>query len=310
MPERVIVNFGVYQFTNEQRAQRRLRLTSQVERMPDNQSLNFRLQKPRSFYGWAQVMSGPWVIETIELLYEYQLLIDWENTVNQQQIFHYCTQLNTAQNAAQILAAVSGGAEILPGQTINIERAPFDRVVFKLFSNTTLIIADTTEPFINPCGAPTEIDTLTPPLSEPSPLDVPENPLDSPYDVPDPPYDLPSADDGETYNPQVPEEPIGDGDGNFTVTTNAQYIANLDTGATSEFPQSYVVPGPIFNDGKKTRQSESDGITVLEIWIEIRYGASLIAESSKQTVVGTLSEADIAELIAGYVILEVSAVPV
>lgn len=209
MVERAIVNFGVYQFSEETRQQRIVRLTSQVERQPDNRYSNLKLQKERSFYGWAQLMIGDWVAETIELVYGFQLLLDWENLTDQHQLFHYCTQLNTATNADRVVTALGGTpGPIDPEEPILITPMPYDRMVFKLYSNATLLIEETTEPFINPCLAPIEFDDA-PPLSEPSSTDVPANPLDPPYDIPSPPYDEPTADNGETYNPTRPPNENG-----------------------------------------------------------------------------------------------------
>lgn len=221
MVARAIVNYGVYQFTEQQRSQRIVRMTSQVEKKPENEFLNAKFQKMQSFYGYAQLMIGNWVCSTIQLQYEFEQIFSWENWTAQHEIFHYCTQLNNAVNLSTVASQLGAPGLVFEGEPITIALMPYDRVVFKLYSNTTLLIEVSTEPFINRCSAPVEL-VDEPPLAEPSSRAVEPNPLDNPYDIPDPPYDLPTADNNETYNPQVPPEEQGEAgriynlDGRFT----------------------------------------------------------------------------------------------
>lgn len=309
MPERIIVNYGVYQLSEAERSAFRLNVYTQVEKRPANVYDNFKYQKPQSFYGYAQFMIGEWVYRTVQLEYENQLIYQFNNWQGQQAILLYCATQQTRDNIIALSTCIPACA-LAPGEQtlVGVWRVPVERIVFKLHAESTLLVNTDVLLFANPCQALityADVGYTPPPLSQ---TDVPPNPLDDPYDIPDAPYAEPD-DGGETYNPQRPEEPIGGEDRPYQVTTNARYISNLETGATAEFPQTYTVQGPVFDGGKKSRVSESGGSTTVEIWIEIRYGNNEIAESSKQTTVGTLTESQVSELIGGYVILEVSVIP-
>lgn len=245
MPERAIVQYGIYVFAPEDRECFRVRLTTQVERVPYNLSSNFKLQYPRSFYGYAQLMWGKWVVETKPIEYAQQLLFEFTNDLAQLAILEYCAVKQTRDNILALSGCIPGcvlrpGEEQIPG----LWRFPYDRVVFKLFNDTTLLVNTDRQNFYNPCEVPLVFadETYTPP--EPSETDVPENPLDPGYDVPTAPYDPPSSDFGETYNPQRPAPEQGEEGVNYQVCAYTRYI-NGPGGAETPYNQCAYFAGPI-----------------------------------------------------------------
>lgn len=210
MVARAIVNYGVYKFTEEQRSQYSVRVTAQIERKPDTCYENLKYQQSVSFYGYAQFMIEDWVALTIPLENEYQQILEWSNDATQNEIHHACTRYSTAVDIADGLSQLGASITVAPIIPVVVIPLPYDRVLFKLFSNATLLVEVTTEPFVNICDAPVQEYGGEPVLSEPSNRDVEPNSEDSPYDVPDPPYDEPTADNGETYNPQRPEPTNGE----------------------------------------------------------------------------------------------------
>lgn len=208
MPERVIVQYGVYLFDPEDLECFRLRVLTQIERKPEGAYENFKYQKPQSFYGYAQLMFGQWVVETKQLQYEQELLFEWTNDLGQLAILTYCA----AQQNRNNLIALSGcipGCALAPGEQPipGLWKFPYDRIVFKLFANTTLLVNTDRQEFANPCEVPLVWgdEGYIPPESPGT--NVPENPNDPGYDIPTPPYYEPDDDFGETYNPEEPEEP-------------------------------------------------------------------------------------------------------
>lgn len=201
MAERAIVNYGIYKFSSEERASSLVRVTAQVEREPSNRYSNLKLQRERSFYGYAQVMIDDWIHSIIELQYGLQVILEFRNEIDQHQIFHYCTQKNVAVNLNTVSTALGGPALTIDEDSIAISLMPYDRILFKLYNDTTLLVNVNTEPFINPCEVSFEYYPAEPVIDEPSNRDVPANPGDAPYDIPDAPYDTTTADNGETYYP-------------------------------------------------------------------------------------------------------------
>jgi len=224
MPERVIVQYGIYVLAPEDRECFRVRVLTQVERIPGNLSSNFKMQKPRSFYGYAQLMFGQWVVETKAIEYDKQVLFEFTNELGQLAILTYCSTKQTRDNIIALSGCIPGcvlspGEEQIPG----LWRIPFDRVVFKLFNDTTLLVNTDRQLFVNPCEVPLVFgdETYTPP--EPSSTNVPENPNDPGYDIPTLPYDEPSNDFGETYNPDRPPPTEGEPGVVYTINATGQY---------------------------------------------------------------------------------------
>lgn len=204
MAERTIVNYGVYQFEESERQAYRLRVYAQVIRHPINESLNTKYQKNQSFYGYAQLMNGNHVHRTIQLQYDAECIFEYTASDNLSTYLLSAHTYGVLQSIAN-LAVLHGGTPTINPIDPPLYPMPFDRLVFKLFSNTTLLVyTDVVElptleitpalPYDNASDDPE-------PLSDTTPV---ENPLDEPYDVPSPPYDVPTADNGETYNPQTP----------------------------------------------------------------------------------------------------------
>ena len=209
MTERTIVQYGVYQFTEEEKQAYRLRVYTQVIRHPENESLNLKYQKYHSFYGYAQLMNGNHVHRTVPLQYESECILEFTQSDNLNTFLNAAFTYGVLQSIANLAVLHGGTPEINPLDP-PLYPVPFDRVLFKLFSNTTLLVYTDFEPL------PTL--EITPALpwanqsDDPVPLSGTQpsaNPLDAPYDLPTAPYDLPTADNGETYNPQRPEVGTG-----------------------------------------------------------------------------------------------------
>jgi len=210
MPERAIVRYGIYSFDPEDLECFRLRVYTFAKRKPTGAYENFKYQKPQSFYGYAQLMFGQWVVETKQLQYEQELLWEFTNELAQSSILLYCSVQQTRDNIATLSQCIPG-CEFNPTDPPQpgLWRFPYDRIVFKLFSNTTLIVNTDRQEFVNPCEVPKTWadDGYIPP--EPSGEAVPENPNEPGYDLPTLPYDTVTDDFNETYNPERPDEPPG-----------------------------------------------------------------------------------------------------
>lgn len=210
MTERTIVNYGVYQFTEEEKQAYRVRLYTQVIRHPQNESINTKFQKLQSFYGYAQLMNGSHVHRTIQLRYEAECIFEYTASDNLNTFLISAHTYGILQSIAN-LAVLSGGVVEVDPLDPPLYPMPFDRIVFKLFSDTTLLVyTDIVEmPTLEITPAlPTDAESDDPePLSDTEPV---ENPLDEPYDIPTPPYNPTTEDNGETYSPEIPEEGTGE----------------------------------------------------------------------------------------------------
>lgn len=210
MAERTIVNYGIYQFTEEEKRSYRLRVYTQVIRKPINESLNLKYQKHQSFYGYAQLMNGNHVHQTIQLQYESECIFEYTASDNLSTFLLSAHTTGVLQSIAN-LAVLHGGIPDVNPLDPPLYPMPFDRLVFKLFSNTTLLVYTDIENLptleITPALPYDESSDDPEPLSDTAPV---SNPLDEPYDIPTAPYDTATADNGETYNPQIPE-PIYEG---------------------------------------------------------------------------------------------------
>ncbi|HEX7762189.1 MAG TPA: hypothetical protein VF433_01045 [Cellvibrio sp.] len=210
MAERTIVNYGVYQFEEEEKQAYRLRVYTQVIRHPDTEYQNLKYQKYQGFYGYAQLMNGNHVHQTIQLQYENECILELTQSDNLNTFIRSSQVYGILQSIANLANALGATAVINP---IDPPLYPiaFDRVVFKLHSNTTLLVYTDIEPLptleVMPALPWDEPSDDPEPLSDTQPV---PNPLDEPYDIPSPPYDPLTADNGETYNPQVPE-PVYEG---------------------------------------------------------------------------------------------------
>lgn len=253
MAERAIVNYGVYQFTPEERECFRFRLTAQVEREPVSPYKNFKYQKPQSFYGYAQVMFGQWVYQTIVLEYDRQIVYEWRNDLAQMAILLYCATEQTRDNILSLTTCIPG-CVLTPGNpaVYGLWKCPADRIVFKLSGTTTLLVNTDIQLFDNPCSVPLvwADESYTPPPD--SETVVPPNPLDDPYDIPTPPYDGDTQDNGETYSPERPPEPIeGGGEARnyrVTVTFTRHSYNSVSQVCTVGNPEGVelTVPGPLY----------------------------------------------------------------
>jgi hypothetical protein len=204
---RTIVNYGIYKFSEEELKAVKIRILASAIRQPANLYQNFKYQKPRSFYGYWQLMSGDYVRSFGELRFENELI--WEDY--NQRLVETALTMCANQTTFQLVQALATG---LGGTTLDVTFTPFncppfeyDRIVFKLFSNTTLDLTVQSEALDILCDfAPTRNPEL--PGSPPaSPTEPTPNPDDAPYDQGSAPYDQGSRDNGETYVPEGTEPP-------------------------------------------------------------------------------------------------------
>jgi hypothetical protein len=149
-------------------------------------------------------MNGGHVHKTIPIKYESECIFEYTASDNLNTFLLSAHTYGVLQSIAN-LAVLHGGSPTINPLDPPLYPMPFDRLVFKLFSNTTLLVyTDIVElPTLEITPAlPYDNESDDPePLSDTAPV---ENPLDEPYDIPSAPYDIPTADNGETYNPQTP----------------------------------------------------------------------------------------------------------
>lgn len=209
MPERTIVQYGVYQFDDSERQAYRLRLFSQVIRHPGNEYLNTKYQKHQSFYGYAQLMNGDFVHQVVQIEYEKQCLFEFVANDNWNTLVSGSYQYGILLTISNAVVALGGTPLTLVEPALPLFPLPYDRVVVKLFNNTTLVLFTEVVAFPELPNVSSEFDPNTASPTPPSSTQPEANPEDEPYDTPTEPYDIPTADNGETYNPQRPESGQG-----------------------------------------------------------------------------------------------------
>lgn len=210
MAERTIVKYGVYQFDDAEKQAYRLRLFSQVIRHPGNESLNTKYQKYQSFYGYAQLMNGEFVHQTVTIQYANQCLFEFISSDNWNTLVSGSYQYGTLLTISNAVVALGGNALTLVEPSLPLFPLPYDRVVVKLFNNTTLLLFTEVLAFPELPNVASEFDPGSATPTTPSETEPEENPLDVPYDIPTAPYEPSTEDNGETYSPQVPEEGMGE----------------------------------------------------------------------------------------------------
>lgn len=204
MAERTLVQFGVYQFDDVEKRAYRLRVMAQVIRHPENESLNLKLQKFRGFYGYAQLMNNDFVHQTIPIEYEKQCLFEYYAHDNLNTLYASALQLGTLRTISNAVQSLGGGGLVIIGSTLPFFPMPYDRMVFKLFNNTTLLVFTEVINLPDLPDVPQQFDdeTATPtPSSDTQPV---SNPADPGYDLPSNPYDPATDDNGESYDPERP----------------------------------------------------------------------------------------------------------
>lgn len=224
MPERVIVKYGVYQFSEEEKTAYRLRVYTQVIRQPSNQSLNTKYQKHQSFYGYAQLMDGDFVHRTIQLQYEKECIFEYIASDSWNTLVTGSYQYGIILTVSNAVVALGGSPLVLVEPSLPLFPMAFDRIVFKLFNNTTLAVFTEVLNFPELPNVASEFDTLSDEPPEPSSTAPEENPEDEGFDIPTLPYDPATDDGGETYDPPRPE-PVYTGQFECTVTFTNPVIA-------------------------------------------------------------------------------------
>lgn len=307
VPERIIVNYGVYQFSDEERHAYRLRLLATVIREPGNKYESVKPQKPESFYGYAQLMNGDFVHQLIRLSFSAQCVFEYFNHDALANLYGSVWQYGTVQTVSNAVVALGGSPLTLVRSDLTFFPMPYDRVVFKLFNDTTLAVA--TEVIALP-----EIPDFTPewdeataePLARSTTQPTP-NPLDPPYDIGTAPYDPETDDNGETYSPEVPEPPLTGDTGTYQFTITVRKLVNFDTGATAEETQSYAIPAPI---SRPVKTVTADSGSSYSIAARNTYGSgSTVADWCPVSYAGSISTEQRQQALNAYTILSYSATP-
>lgn len=204
MVERTLVKYGVYQFSQEEKRAYRLRLMSQVIRHPDTEYQNLKYQKYKGFYGYAQLMNGDFVHQTIPIEFEKQCLLEYFAHDNLNTLYNSALQLGTLRTISNAVQSLGGGGLLIVGSTLPFFPMPYDRVVVQLHSNTTLLLFTEVINLPDLADVPQQFDDETAVPSESSETQPESNPLDEGFDVPSQPYDPITDDNGESYDPQRP----------------------------------------------------------------------------------------------------------
>lgn len=225
MAERIIQYQGRYNFSQEEREAREIRIYTGAVKQPSNQYLNFKLLIPRTFYGYAQLCAGELVLETKELQFDGELLYHLKPDVFSvvTEAF-YCSTLATLNRSAQewlqytalpwTLVAAALYAFFFDQATayppLILERQQATHVRFKLYSDALIKVDVRTSPW-QACAASANAVFVEPPDSE----NPPEFP-DTPGAAPDPPY--------TSNDPDTPTPPSGgNGIGNSGFNTGQPY---------------------------------------------------------------------------------------
>lgn len=204
---RTIVNFGVLQLTDSFRECQSFSIYCQVEREDLNASKNTKRQRPASFYGYAQGIYKGFVMWEKPITFQDELLYEWHHPNAVLYTTTDCqtkTILDTFDNLATALGLTPLGP--YDGQ-VTLERAPLERILFKLFGKTTLYVRAHSVDAPEACTAPIIWVNREPPFSNLDNSRLAQRPPIVPVNEDDPNgYDLPSlpydgvTDGGETYN--------------------------------------------------------------------------------------------------------------
>lgn len=307
MPERIIVNYGVYQFTEEEKQAQRLRVLIKVIRQPTNKYESLKPQKPESFYGYAQLMNGNYIHKMMPLRFNEECIYEWFNDKALDTLEKYSMQLGIGiaiRNAVVALGGVGGDVVINSALLFPL---PYDRIVFKLHGTTT--IAVNTEVLALPEfeGVISDWDESSAAPSASTDTQPTPNPLDPPYDIPTPPYDDETDDNGETYSPDAPEPPLTGDTGLYRFAISCRYLANLDTGATAVINEQYDIPAPVSRPVKTVTQDSGGSYQVAA---RNTYGSNAaVADWCKATYSGSVTSQQKQQILNAYEILSYSATP-
>ncbi len=204
MAERTIVQYGVYQFSPEEKRAYRLQVFAQVLTQPGNRYANERLPKERSFYGYAQLMNGDFVVRTVQLEYTNQCIFEFTQSDNLNTWLMSAHIRGVLISIGNLASALGFTSEVNPIDTLTYPLA-YDRIVFRLFNNTTLLVFTRIVELPELEIAPNTVeDTGSGEPVDTSSTTATPNPYDPGYDVPTLPYDPSTDDNGETYDPPRP----------------------------------------------------------------------------------------------------------
>lgn len=204
MVERTIVQYGVYQFDDQEKRAYRLRLMAQVLRHPDTEYQNLKYQKYKGFYGYAQLMNGDFVHQVVPIEFEKQCIFEYFAHDNLNTLYNSALQLGTLQTISNAVQTLGGGGLVIIGSTLPFFPMPYDRVVVRLHSNTTLLLFTEVITLPDLGEVPQQFDDGSAEPTPTSPSTAEPNPLDEGYDIPSNPYDPLTDDNGESYDPERP----------------------------------------------------------------------------------------------------------
>lgn len=295
MPERIIVNYGVYQFTEEEKQAYRLRLLVKVIRQPTNKYESLKPQKPESFYGYAQLMNGNYVHNMQQLRFTEECCYEWINDKALDTLEKYSNQVGLGIALQNVVNDLGGTPSDVIVNEARLYPLPYDRVVFKLHGNTTIAVLTEVFPLpvfegVIPAWDETYDDPSASTDTQPE-----ANPEDPPYDIPSAPYDDLTDDDGETYSPVIPEPPLTGDTGMYRFTITCRYLVNFDTGATSTLTQQYDIPAPVSRPQKSVSSDSPSGYAIsatnyygpqntLADWCTASYAGSITSQQKQQAL--------------------------
>lgn len=210
MAGRTIVQYGVYRFTPEEKQGYRIRVCGEVIRIPGNRYLNLKYPKEEGFYGYAQLMAGDFVAETVQLSYEKQIIFEFTQSDLLYTLYSSSQYSAIIQSIGNLASAMGFPLVDADPYEYDFFPLPFDRVVIRLFNDTTYQVFTEVLPLPEVPNLVPLFDEASDDPPDPSGVTPTPNPLDPGYDIPSPAYDPSTNDDGETYNPPRPEPTQGE----------------------------------------------------------------------------------------------------
>jgi hypothetical protein len=214
---RTIEKLGLLILSPEERMAYSLRIFLIIEQIQQNHSKNLRLLPNRSFYGWATIMAGAYVVRAVQLEFQNQLIYE-EIQRNLQS--HLVLNANL-QVIANMISALTFE-----------NPAPPNIVVWPAPPNESVLPSPTHIQFVLETGVVAKI------ISEYQPMYVPPEVEYQPYDNP-PPGD---SDDDKNQNPPPIAPPPGSPPTTGVPGSDAPFIISPPYDGIDDGGRTYVPP--------------------------------------------------------------------